>query len=196
MSELNETLETTTPTPDTLDELTLLKQRADKMNISYHPSIGIAKLKEKIEATLEGKTLEEDDAPVTKAKPKELTQAELSAKAREDALRLVRVIVNCMNPAKALWEGEIFSVSNRYIGDVKKFVPFNNEAGWHIPYCIYQQLIEKQCQTFYTVVDKRTGMKTRAGKLIREFNVVVLPDLTETELAELARQQALNNSIG
>jgi len=185
--------------PDTSnppDELVLLKQRADKMGITYHPNIGIAKLKEKIDAALEGRTLEDDTTPpaVTEA-PKVLTAAERSQLAREEALRLVRVVVNCMNPAKSLWEGEIFSVSNRYIGDVKKYVPFNNEAGWHIPYCIYQQLLERQCQIFYTVVDKRTGMKTRKGKLIKEFNVSVLPDLTTEELAELARQQATNNSI-
>lgn len=177
---------------NTPDELALLKQRADKMGISYHPSIGIAKLKEKIDAALEGKSTE--DEPKTSSS-KTLTQAEKSKLARDEALRLVRVIVNCMNPAKSLWEGEIFTVSNRYIGDVKKFVPFNNEAGWHVPYCIYQQLLERQCQVFYTVVDKRTGMKTRKGKLIKEFNVVVLPDLTQDELDELARQQAVNNSI-
>jgi len=183
--------------PSPVDELALLKQRADLMGITYHPSIGVAKLKEKIEAALAGETLEEDAPAATTVEPtkKELTPAERSQLLREDAMRLVRVIVNCMNPAKSLWEGEVFSVSNRYIGDVKKFVPFNNEAGWHIPYCIYQQLIDKQCQVFYTVVDKRTGMKTRKGKLIKEFNVVVLPDLTQEELEELARQQATNNSI-
>jgi hypothetical protein len=35
----------------------------------------------------------------------------------------------------------------------------------------------------------------RKGKLIKEFNIVVLPALTTEELAELARRQALGRNI-
>ena len=34
------------------DELTLLKERADMMGVKYHPSIGLEKLKEKVNEKL------------------------------------------------------------------------------------------------------------------------------------------------
>jgi hypothetical protein len=37
------------------DELTSLKARADLMGITYHPSIGVDKLREKVQAALENK---------------------------------------------------------------------------------------------------------------------------------------------
>lgn len=182
--------ESTENTPE--QELVLLKERATTMGITFHPSIGVATLKAKIEEALAGKVV----AAIPEATPGEpQTEYQRNKAYRDEALKLIRVIVNCMNPAKQVWEGEFFSVSNRAIGTVTKYVPYNLEAGYHIPYCIYEQLMERRCQIFYTYTDKRTGMKTRKGKLIKEFNVVVLPQLSEEELKELALQQSANNAI-
>ena len=81
------------------------------------------------------------------------------------------------------------------IGDVTKFVPFNNENGWHVQYCIYQLMVNQTCPLYHSSKDKRTGIITSSSRLIREFNVVLLPDLTEEEMKQLAAQQALNHSI-
>ena len=43
------------------DELTLLKERADLMGIKYHPSIGVDKLREKVNSVLVPK---DDPVPV------------------------------------------------------------------------------------------------------------------------------------
>lgn len=176
-------------------ELSLLKERADQMGLTYHPSIGAATLRAKIAAVLNAQ--ESIPAPIQKEKvlPVEETKFEKASRLKKASNRLIRVIVNCMNPAKQSWEGEVFTVSNSVIGTVRKYVPFNIEAGWHIPYVIYEQLLERKCQIFYTIVDSRTRMKTRRGKLINEFNIVVLPALTHEELKDLATQQAVNNSI-
>ena len=189
MSDVNEV------TPE--QELTLLKERADMMGITYHPTIGIEKLKAKINAKLAGEADPTEETPsaavVVVDAPK--TEYEKNKDQREAASRLIRVVVNCMNPAKQAWEGEIFTVSNRVIGTLRKYVPFNLDAGYHIPYAIYDMLQDKKCQTFYNHTDPRTRLKTRKGKLVKEFNIVVLPPLTEEELKDLAQQQAIANNI-
>lgn len=174
-------------------ELDLLKERASLMGIYFHPSIGIEKLKAKIDAQLSGANEEEEAAPVVEAAP--ISEYEKNKDLRNDASKLVRVVVNCMNPAKLAWEGEFITVSNRVIGTLRKYVPFNLDAGYHIPYAIYEQLQERKCQVFFTHTDPKTRLKTRKGKLIKEFNVVVLPPLTEAELKDLAAQQAATNAI-
>ena len=115
--------------------------------------------------------------------------AQRAARLRNEALKLVRVNVMCMNPSKKEWDGEIISVSNRFIGTVKKFVKFNTEDGYHIPQAILNVLEARQFQTFVTKTNDK-GMKYREGKLVPEFNIQKLPALTQEELDELARKQA------
>lgn len=175
----------------TQDELATLKARADLLGISYHPSIKLEKLREKINAATS------DDAPKAKQADAESEKERLNKqrmRLKREALELVRIRLTCMNPAKSEWDGEIFTVGNSAIGSVTKYVPFNAEAGWHVPRVIYQQLVERQCQIFTTTTDSR-GNKTRKGKLIREFAIEVLPNLTQQELHDLAQRQAMAKAI-
>lgn len=175
----------------TQDELTTLKARADLLGISYHPSIGLEKLREKINAATS------DEVPQTnavQASAQEENVNQKRARLKKEALELVRIRVTCMNPAKAEWEGEIFTVGNSAIGSVTKYVPFNADAGWHVPRIIYTQLAERQCQVFVTKTDSR-GNKSRQGKLIKEFAIEVMPPLTPAELHELAQRQAMAKAI-
>jgi len=175
----------------TQDELTTLKARADLLGITYHPSIGLEKLREKINAATSD---EVPQANAGQASPQEENVNQKRARLKKEALELVRIRVTCMNPAKAEWEGEIFTVGNSAIGSVTKYVPFNADAGWHVPRIIYQQLAERQCQIFTTVTDSR-GNKSRKGKLIREFAIEVMPPLTPEELRDLAQRQAMAKAI-
>lgn len=176
----------------TQDELTTLKARADLLGIPYHPSIGLEKLREKINAATSD---EADPAPIQAAsQTNEETLNQKRARLKKEALELVRIRVTCMNPAKAEWEGEIFTVGNSAIGSVTKYVPFNADAGWHVPRIIYQQLAERQCQIFTAVKDSR-GNKGRKGKLIKEFAIEVMPSLTPEELRDLAQRQAMAKAI-
>ena len=108
------------------DELTSLKARATMLGLTFHPSIGLEKLREKVNAAATGTAV--PDAPVVSA-PAPVVVAETEGQKRvrmkQDALRLVRIKVACMNPAKSEWEGEIFTVGNSVIGSVKKYIPFN-----------------------------------------------------------------------
>jgi len=181
------------------DELETLKARADLMGIKYHPSTGIDKLKAKIDLQLSGSKAKENipevKTPVSKTtKDAPLTQqefAEADFKLRKTtAGNLIRVRVTCMNPAKKEWDGEIVSVGSAKIGTYKKFVKFNTEDGWHIPFIIYEYLKERKCSVFFTEKD-HLGQKVRKSKLVNEFNIEVLPSLTKEELKDLAQRQAM-----
>lgn len=187
------------------DELTSLKSRADLMGLTYHPSIGLEKLRDKINATIEqtGDVSFEDSAveraqvlsdASASAPIAAETEGQHQARKRREAAELLRIRVTCMNPAKSEWDGEIFTAGNNLVGSHTKYVPFNNEEGWHVPRMIYNMMRDRMCQIFVTAKDSR-GNVTRQGKLIKEFGIEVMPDLTADDLAELARRQALNGSI-
>lgn len=181
----------------TQDELTTLKARADMLGIKYHPSIGLEKLREKVNAAVEGTETEEEDeeenAPAVAATPSEPrpeTLNEQRSRLRREANELVRIRLTCMNPAKKEWEGELFTAGNSLAGSFTKFVPFNNDEGWYVPRIILKQIQQRECQIFVTQKDGR-GNSIRKGKLIKEFAVEILPNLTPTELKELAQRQAM-----
>ena len=172
------------------DELTSLKERADLMGVDYHPSIGLEKLRAKVLAAQAG----EPEAAKPAVKEVAESASALQMRLRNTANELIRVRVSCMNPAKKEWEGELLTAGNSVVGSFTKFVPFNVEDGWHVPRIIFNQLKERQCQIFYTTQDNR-GNKVRKGKLIKEFAIEILPNLTPEELQELAQRQAMAKSI-
>lgn len=181
------------------DELAALKSRADMMGVTYHPSIGLEKLREKVNAAMTQPISESAPvvaAPVVTAETavQVETEGQRATRLKRDASRLIRIRVTCMNPAKAEWPGEIISVGNAVIGSFSKFVPFNADDGWHVPNVIFKVLQDRQCQVFTTIIDSR-GNKSRKGKLIKEFAIEVLPDLTPEELHDLAQRQAMAGSI-
>jgi hypothetical protein len=168
------------------DELTSLKARADQLGLSYHPSIGVDKLRDKVNQKLSG---DAEEAEVgTKVDTAKETTHEFRLRKRKEASALVRIQVTCMNPNKSEWDGEYICSGNSVVGTYKNFVPFNVE--WHVPRIIFNQLRDRQCQIFTTKKTVRGGTQ-REGKLIREFSVVELPPLTEKELKELGQRQAM-----
>lgn len=206
MENLDQTAEhdNDTPSVDVTDELTKLKARADMMNIEYHPSIGVAKLREKINAHLNAeaapvvKTAVALDKPAatetTDTKPAVETEGMRRQRLMNDAGKLVRVVVSCKNPAKKEWPGQLISAGNSLVGTFTKFVPFDNEEGWHVPHIIYKQLKAAEYQSFYTEKTKN-GVSVRRGKLQKEFAVELLDPLTPEELHDLAQRQAMAKSI-
>lgn len=259
----------TDDTQDTLDiqhpdELTSLKATAAKIGLTYHPSIGVDKLRLKVqnalsetpvpesELGLENDEEDEDsdeltpeeeaaeqEAPVVSSIPKptemlavapapvepvatpapvdpaviaalttaikeelalntptrDLTpQEKVNAardEARKEATKLIRVNVQCMNPLKKEWPGEIITVGNGLIGTISKMVPFDTVDGWHIPNIIYLYMKERQYQQFAAKKVPKGQPSSRVTKLVREFAIEVLPDLTEKELAALKQRQLI-----
>lgn len=169
------------------EELRLLKQRADLMNIPYSNNIGVDTLRNKINERLES------DALKNQAKS---SRVALRGQLRKEQLKLVRIRLTVMNPNKAAWRGEFFTVANSVIGTVKKFVPFNPKFytnGYHVPYCIYKMLKDRK---FLSITTEEEKGKTRVTtQFVPEFSIEVLPQLTKEELKELATAQAAGNRI-
>jgi len=122
---------------------------------------------------------------------------ELEGLRERNALKLIRVIVRSNNPLKRDHSGEIFTVGNKNLNGgkaIKKYIPYNNEEGWHIPNILYEHLLAAECQIFKKV--NRNGQEIMEPQNIKAFNVEVLPPLTQDEINKLAVKQKATNSIG
>lgn len=164
-----------------IDELAVLKQRADILGIKFHPNISLDKLREKVQAAMEGST--------KPSEPKEESHSEIRARLLAEQMKLVRIRISCLDPKKKELEGEIITVANSYIGTVRKFVPYGEKTdnGYHVPYCIYQFLKDRQ---FLQIRTRKVGGKEFAEtNWVKEFSIEVLPQLTKEELADLAAAQ-------
>lgn len=194
------------------NELDLLKQRADTMGITYHPNIGIEKLKEKINDKLappeekeEGVSQEDHNSEMetiqaaqntanadTFTPGRRETPAQLAAAKRKEMNRLVRIRVSNMNPVNANLKGVLAQCGNSQVGVLKKFIPFN--VAWHVPKMLLGYLQNKQFVTHYEVKDNR-GRKIKRKRLINEFSIEILPPLTGPELQELKQRQIIAGSV-
>jgi hypothetical protein len=111
--------------------------------------------------------------------------------AEKAAMKLVRVVVTPNDPLMVNYPGLIFTVGMSGINNgrmIKKFVPFSNEDGWHIPTIILRQVESAEMQKFKTVT-RPNGEKVLEPYLTKKFNVQILPDLTNAEIKRLADQQ-------
>lgn len=175
-------------------EKELLQEQAVKLGVSFSPNIGIETLKQRIKAKLE-----EKEAPAPESQPelisKSKTEAERQQAVRQkqwkDELNLVRIRVSCLNPLKAQVPGEILTVANKYVGTVRKYVPFGEATnnGYHVPKIIYNELKSRK---FNSVTTRKgeNGQMVVTQRLVPEFAIEVLPPLSKEELQQLARQQA------
>ena len=168
---------------NSVSELDILKQQADTLGIKYSPNIGILTLKNKISAVIEAPAEEKTETQKVDAR-----QALWN-----DAMRLVRLEIHNVNPAKSSLKGEFYTVANKIIGKVTKFVPYGDAGkSYHVPNCIYQLLEEKKYLAFRDDSSAPNGKKT---ELIPEFNNKVLTPLTQEELVELKKAQLAGNHI-
>jgi len=175
-----------------VDELEMLKQRAQLMGIRYSNNIGVNFLKAKIQAKLDGEDVTEPAPERAQAVP-EPVASEKSARQQmyETEMRLVRLRITNLDPKKKDLPGEIFTVANRVLGAVKKFIPYGEatDNGYHVPYFIYRQLKEREFLNIKTRKD-RQGRTIVETSMAREFALEELPQLTQKELTQLAAQQA------
>jgi hypothetical protein len=183
-----------------MDELTLLKEQADKLGITYKANIGLESLKAKIASKLaadagdQEEEEEDDDTPPAPAKPTKLSKSQADMierqKQHNDQMKLVRCRIVNLNPAKKDLQGEIFSVQNRLLGTVRKFIPYGEatDNGYHIPHVLYTDLKDRQ---FVSIKRRKVnGKEVIEQRLVKEFAIEVLEPLTDEELSQLAAQQA------
>jgi len=170
---------------NTKDELETLKERADKLGISYHPNISLAKLKSKVNAAVE------EDVP-TKEAPVELSKKQRRMQLVKEQTAQIRIRVTCMDQNKKAWQGTLITASNSASGTHKKYIPF--DVAWHVPKIIYNVLKNKKHLVFYT--EKINGNQVTRSKQVNTYAIEVLPPLTPKELKELAQRQAMAEGTG
>ena len=196
----------TTPAPTTppaapentapvVDQLAMLKTKADTLGVTYSPNIGVDALREKINAKMNGEPDKKEEAKASEA-PREKTKMELRQEAFLEATRLVRCRITCMNPSKADLPGEIFTVSNNVVGAIKRYIPYGEQVdGWHVENMLLDMLKEKQFQQLRTK-KAANGQILPETKWVREYAIEELPPLTPEELKVLANKQAAAAGMG
>ena len=186
-----------------VDELTLLKERAKQMGIPFSNNISLETLRKRIADKMEGKDEPEVNPLAGDSEIAAITSAPKKLDAKQNALalrklmqreqmKLVRVRITNMDPKKKDLPGEIWTVSNEYLGNVRKMIPYGEQTddGYHIPYCLFRLLCSKRFLHIRTVKDRVTGQERQEKQWVKEFSLDVLPDLSKEELASLAAAQA------
>jgi hypothetical protein len=174
-----------------------LEEQAKLLGVEFRSTVSDETLVKRIKAA-KGESQEDntdtEEKQVVKAPLNLVPQSELKldrktmqAEKRRQGLTMQRVIVSCNDPAKRNWQGEILEVSSKSLGTIKKFVLF--DTPYYLPQALIKMAKEKEYQRFLTRRDKY-GNETRYGKNVPAFNVSILDNLTQEEIAELAKNQA------
>lgn len=203
MNENNDQALSTGEGETAVDELALLKERAKQMGIPFSNNISLETLRKRISDKMEGKDVPEVNPLTGDAEIAAITSAPAKLDAKQNALalrkmmqreqmKLVRVRITNMDPKKKDLPGEIWTVSNEYLGNVRKMIPYGEQTddGYHIPYCLFRLLQSKRFLHIRTVKDRVTGLERQEKQWVKEFSLDVLPDLTKEELTRLAAAQA------
>jgi len=129
--------------------------------------------------------------------PPHLRTRIIRAVQRHRGLKLIRCQIYNNNPAKNDLKGEILTISNKYIGVVRKFIPFgeDTEKGYHVPQILYDMLKRRKYQRV-TTVKNPDGTERVVQSMTPEYTINVLPPLTQAELNELAIRQAAAERVG
>lgn len=202
-------LETMTPEQREQAEKDMLRSRLRAMGISYSNNAGVETLRAKVNEAMEApvnqtkedqdellptvpEARDNDEPSQLEVKPAPLsTVHSLRNKLRREANKLIRIRVQNMDPKKKDLPGEILTVANEYIGTIRKFVPYGEatDDGWHVPYALYEMMKERRFMDIRTSKNKLNGQLVVTKKLVREFNIEVLPQLTPQELKQLGAAQ-------
>ncbi len=173
-------------TEATKTELELLREKADALSITYAANATAATLQKKIDEHTQAQAEAEEPAPKVE-KPK--TDADYY----NEQMRLRRIIISSNDPVKTELPGELHTVANN-ICNVSRFIPFNNENGWVCEQILLDTLKEKQLQRVIYVKGPN-GMQVPKSTVIPAYNIVILEDMTQAELDQLAKDQSARGSI-
>lgn len=180
------------------NKLTVLKAEAEKLGVDFHKNISESQLEARITAFKESgpELSKEDIMAAVKASESEYVRSMKDSDARnhirDKCNELVRIRVVCMNPAKREHKGEVFTGIND-VTTIKKFVPFN--VDFHVPRILVNVIKDRQFAV-YSNVKLEGGGETRKPRLIPEFTVAELDNLTDEELSRLRADQQARGTVG
>lgn len=184
--------------PVQMSELDLLKQQARMMGIEFSNNIGVETLRKKIEertAEDAASSSVKEPEPETPAAP--VVKKSLRDEIYEREMKLVRVRITNMDPMKAKRPGDYFTIANKYLGTVRKFIPYGEQTdnGFHIPHCLYQMLKDRKFAQVQIRKNPDTGHESVVTRMVREFAIEVLYPLTPEEIKRLAQAQLASGSL-
>lgn len=157
-----------------------LLDRAARMGLSVHPSAKNETIAAKITAALQDKpdpetgNLETPTAPAPEDK---------AAKEIHPAKKLHRVIITCNDPQKADQSGDILSVSNGEVGNLRFYFHFNKP--WHVPEIVLETLKESK---LFLHSSRKDGREIVTREVPR-YNIQYLAPLTDKERNRIADKQ-------
>ena len=182
----------TTPSMDDPGYRQELLDRAALLGLTIHPQAKNETIAAKIAAKLK-------DEPDPEAPPVEGGQATPDAvvgaapvapvagpdgKELHPAKRLRRVIITCNDPQKADQTGDIISVSNGEVGNLRFYFHFNKP--WHVPQIILDTLKESK---LFLHSSRRDGRDVVTREVPR-YNIQELEPLDEKSRERIAAKQA------
>lgn len=179
----------------------ILMEEAKGLGLDPHHATGEVKLQEMINAEYakgesDGPEVINTPPPVKVKIPepdKEMVVMSKKATLRKRQSKLVRVVVRCNNENKKEWSGEIHTIICA-AGTLKKWVPFDNEMGWHVPQAIIDVMKSKTCQKFKSG-KLPNGQEHKIPYSVKEYSIEVLDPLTIKEIKTLAAEQSARGSI-
>ena len=164
-----------------IDELSMLKQRADLMGIKYAPNISLETLKERVNKAMAD---EESDPKIQSYAVDAGVPNDPYAVERAHQSALVRVIVVCHDPSKNHLESELLAVENNLVRD-KRVVFFGKE--WHITRALLESLRDRKYQAFRKL--KTSQGEVHKPYLVPAYSIQELTPLSDNEIAQIARKQ-------
>jgi hypothetical protein len=178
--------ETPTPSIDDPGYRTELLERAALLGISVHPMAKNETIAAKIAAKLRDEPDPEASAPTAAAEPVAPLVAALEKPNSEihPAKRLRRVIITCNDPQKADQTGDIISVSNGEVGNLRFYFHFNKP--WHVPEIILNTLRESK---LFLHSSRKDGREVVTREVPR-YNIQELEPLDEKQRERIAAKQA------
>lgn len=163
-----------------------LRKNGKVFGLEFAPNLSTAKMHQMLMEAKALIILDEPDALVEAARPQ--SEHERRNAKKLENLKLVRIRISCLNPNKAGLPGEILTVHSDVVGTVKKYIPYN-EAGeaYHVPHMLLKAMKRKR---FLQIKDPPKGSRSSpTTKLVPEYGIEILPDLTKKELEDLKRAQ-------
>ena len=168
-----------------------LRNRARLLGLSVSNNESLASLRTKVGNAIAG-IPDEPQKEEAAAEEAPLTPTQIRNKARQEALKLVRIRLVCMNPNKKDLEGEIITVANDLVGETSKYIPYNPDQmadGWHVPQIIYNFLKRRKFTQIKKIRNRVTGLEEVTTRDILEYNIEILPQLSRADLDRLANAQ-------
>lgn len=159
-------------------EIELLKEQLDERGIEYKANASKATLEK-----LLNKADEKDEADDENAKLQAL---------KDEAMKLVHVIITPNDPIKQQMGQEYFACGNSALGTVARIIPFGEN--WLVEQMLLNTIKEKQVQLFITKRDNK-GNEYKESKIVPAYQITELPLPTKAEIDELARVQEARKTV-